>query len=108
MSTGDHFAPAQLHTREELNAMRTILGDARMAARRAPVHREPGGRKRWSKEPKAKSAQRIKNPLYSRALDASGVNDGNQGKTLNGVGIPQNGQTFSGAYTYPGMGIGNP
>ena len=106
MSTGDYFSPPSLKTRADLEDLHHILGQARAQARKEPVHREPGGRKRRAalKEPRAKSAQKIKNPLYSRALDASGVNDGNQGKTLNGTSIPQNGDTFSGAYTYPSLG----
>jgi hypothetical protein len=102
MSTGDFFNPPNL------DALYTILEATRRQARKDPVHRGLGGRKRWAKGPRARSAQKIRNPLYSRALDASGVNDGNQGKTLNGVGIPQTGNTFSGAYTYPGMGTGQP
>jgi hypothetical protein len=58
-------------------------------------------------ESRAKAAHKIKNPLYSRALDASGVNDGNQGKTQNGTSILQTGHAaFSGAYTFPDMGTG--
>src|SRR5262245_29984031 len=101
MSTNDFFNPPDLHH---------ILAPTRAQARREPRHTELRARRRrgMQKESRVKSGRQIKNPLYSRALDASGVNDGHQGKTLNGVGIPQTGHMFSGAYTYPSMGTGNP
>ena len=111
MSTGDHFAPPSMHTGSDLADLKMLVEAAKIA--RDP-HRHEAAKaharklKAGLKEPQAKSAQRIKNPLYSRALDASGANDGNQGKTLNGVGIPQTGHTFGGAYDYPNSGSGTP
>jgi len=98
MSTGDFFNPPDLHH---------ILGPTRQQARREPQHREPAGRRRWQKESRAKPAHKIRNPLYSRALD-HGVNDGNQGKTQNSTSTLQTGHAFSGAYTFPDLGSGNP
>jgi hypothetical protein len=94
MSTGDHFAPPQLHTRGEQDDLKTLIEARKIQrdARRHAAAMEHGRKIRAAlKEPQAKSARKIRNPLYSKALDHTGANDGNQGKTQNATGLPQTG-----------------
>ena len=115
MSTGDHFSPPQLNTASD-------HADLKMLIEAAKVQRDPQRHKaalahRHKLLAAMKNDRRLserdrramdRNPLYSKALDASGANDGNQGKTQNGTGIQQTGHTFSGAYDYPNQGTGQP
>ena len=100
-----------MHTASDLADLKMLVEAAKIARnpqRHQAAKAHARKLKAGLKEPQAKSAQRIKNPLYSRALDASGANDGNRGKTQNATGILQTGNTFSGSYSYPKQGSGTP
>jgi hypothetical protein len=115
MSTGDHFAPPNLHTAADHDDLRTLIEAQKVM--RNPNRHKAALAHRQKLLAATKSDRRLserdrratdRNPLYSRALGASGANDGNQGKTQNATGIPQTGNTFSSSYTYPNSGSGNP
>lgn len=117
MSTNDFFSPPQLHTRGDLADLASLLEAksakskraamlaqrqrlAQAAAKRAP-HKMSERDKR--------AAVKIKNPLYSKALGADGLNDGNQNRSQNGV-PPHQGliSNLPGSQSFTGLGSGEP
>jgi hypothetical protein len=105
MSTGDHFSPPSLHTAADHADLKTLIEAAKV--RRDPRrHKAALAHHRRLTERDRRATDR--NPLYSKALDHTGANDGNQGKTQNGTGVPQTGHAFAGAYDYPNQGSGTP